>query len=62
MDASAGERADGEIVIGEVEEEVVVLSDGHVVAHQIEEVVEVAVSIEEEMMLEAAMIEDIEEH
>jgi hypothetical protein len=62
MDAPAGERPDGEIVIGEVEEEVLVLSDGHVVAHQIEEVVDVAVSIEEEMMLEAAMIEDAEEH
>lgn len=37
------------------------LSDGHAVAHEIEEVVEVAASIEEEMLLEAAIIEDIEE-
>lgn len=49
---------------GEVgkQDEVRVLSDGHAIAHQIEEVVDVAVSIEEEMMLEAAIIEDIEEH
>lgn len=63
MDTNASERPldgeGGEVVI---EEEVLLLSDGHVVAHQIEEVVEVAMSIEEEMLLEAAMIEDAEEH